>query len=426
MKNLFFILVFSFLCVSSIVCQSELRVKKSTSGITLLQLIDNQNNIFVGVASGENTTTGSDNVSLGPNALQENTFGSYNTALGVSAMVFNTEGANNVSIGNSSLANNITGASNVAIGYRALLQSVNNYNTSIGYKSGFSTTGYSNTFLGANTGENTLGSYNVFLGSFAGQDEVGSNKLYIENSNADATEALIYGDFDVDELRFNAEVEIKNNLLVEDEVGIGTDSPMHILDIEEVSPRIRTKATGSSFSGLLTENSTRQFFIGTQATYETPNSSSGFHIYDNTASSQRMVIDENGNMGINESDPQEKLHVDGNLKIEETLIVSNQGIKFDNNQTLKNPLSMKYIICYSGAFPSNGGGTQYDVSLIGEVKLMAGYNADPPGGWFDCEGQLLLIADNTALFAIIGTNFGGDGMTTFALPDLRNSVPIHN
>jgi len=48
-----------------------------------------------------------------------------------------------------------------------------------------------------------------------------------------------------------------------------------------------------------------------------------------------------------------------------------------------------------------------------------------PAGWAFCDGQLLPIAENTALFALIGTTYGGDGQQTFALPDLRGRVPIH-
>src|SRR5437762_13631931 len=48
-----------------------------------------------------------------------------------------------------------------------------------------------------------------------------------------------------------------------------------------------------------------------------------------------------------------------------------------------------------------------------------------PAGWAFCEGQLLSIAPNSTLFNLIGTTYGGDGVTTFALPDLRGRIPIH-
>lgn len=60
--------------------------------------------------------------------------------------------------------------------------------------------------------------------------------------------------------------------------------------------------------------------------------------------------------------------------------------------------------------------------LLGEVKLFAGNF--PPRGWAFCDGQLLPISQNSALFSILGTIYGGDGRSTFALPDLRGRAPI--
>lgn len=61
--------------------------------------------------------------------------------------------------------------------------------------------------------------------------------------------------------------------------------------------------------------------------------------------------------------------------------------------------------------------------FIGEIRPF-GFNF-PPRGWAACDGQLLSIASNTALFAILGTTYGGNGQTTFALPDLRGRAPVH-
>lgn len=60
--------------------------------------------------------------------------------------------------------------------------------------------------------------------------------------------------------------------------------------------------------------------------------------------------------------------------------------------------------------------------FLGEIRLMA--FAFPPTGWALCNGQLLPISQNTALFSLLGTTYGGDGITTFALPDLRGRVPV--
>jgi microcystin-dependent protein len=60
---------------------------------------------------------------------------------------------------------------------------------------------------------------------------------------------------------------------------------------------------------------------------------------------------------------------------------------------------------------------------IGEIRMFGGNFA--PAGWAFCEGQLLPISENDALFTLIGTTYGGDGQETFALPDLRGRLPIH-
>ncbi len=87
--------------------------------------------------------------------------------------------------------------------------------------------------------------------------------------------------------------------------------------------------------------------------------------------------------------------------------------------TLQPYLVMNYSICLFGIFPSRNDGDPF----IGEVQLF-GFNF-PPRGYATCDGQLQAISTNTALFSLLGTTYGGNGQTTFALPDLRGRVPIH-
>ncbi len=61
--------------------------------------------------------------------------------------------------------------------------------------------------------------------------------------------------------------------------------------------------------------------------------------------------------------------------------------------------------------------------FLGEIKAF-GFNF-PPNGWAQCNGQVMPISQNTALFSLLGTMYGGDGVTTFALPDLRGRVGVH-
>ena len=61
--------------------------------------------------------------------------------------------------------------------------------------------------------------------------------------------------------------------------------------------------------------------------------------------------------------------------------------------------------------------------FVGEIRMFAGNFA--PRSWAFCDGQLLAVGSNDALFSLLGTMYGGDGRTTFGLPDLRGRVPLH-
>ena len=100
-------------------------------------------------------------------------------------------------------------------------------------------------------------------------------------------------------------------------------------------------------------------------------------------------------------------------------------------QGTEDTLGINYVIALQGFFPSRSLGAASAAPLasvgpepyIGAIGLFAGNFA--PRGWAFCDGQLLQIADNSALFSILGTTYGGDGRVTFALPDLRGRVPVH-
>jgi microcystin-dependent protein len=92
---------------------------------------------------------------------------------------------------------------------------------------------------------------------------------------------------------------------------------------------------------------------------------------------------------------------------------------------------LHYIIALQGTYPSRSPGLEDDPPIVppgsepflGEISLFAGTFA--PRGWAFCDGQVLAISQNDALFSLLGTTYGGDGRTTFALPDLRGRVPVH-
>ena len=62
---------------------------------------------------------------------------------------------------------------------------------------------------------------------------------------------------------------------------------------------------------------------------------------------------------------------------------------------------------------------------IGEIRMFGFGTRGAPNGWQACDGSLLPISEFDALFALIGTTYGGDGQTTFAVPDLRGRLPVH-
>lgn len=98
-------------------------------------------------------------------------------------------------------------------------------------------------------------------------------------------------------------------------------------------------------------------------------------------------------------------------------------IIFEKN---KQTITMKRITFYIGLLFVFSFATKISAqnAYIGEVRMI-GFTFEPKN-WAFCDGRLLSIAQNTALFSILGTTYGGDGRTTFALPDLRGRAPIHS
>ncbi|WP_298224545.1 hypothetical protein [Flavobacterium sp.] len=144
-------------------------------------------------------TTGQRNTGMGDFALFSNTTGSENTAIGSGAMFSNTTSNFNVAIGRQAMttynAPFLANTGNTAVGFAALRNSV---------------TGTNNVALGYEALRAVTGNGNVGIGFQAGRAETGSDKLYIENSSADANGALIYGDFSTNILRVNGQVQVGN------------------------------------------------------------------------------------------------------------------------------------------------------------------------------------------------------------------------
>jgi hypothetical protein len=164
-------------------------------------------NLFIGLNAGIDDTTGVNNTIMGVNAGRFTSSGAKNTFIGEGAGKNNKTGNDNTLIGSGAGDLNSAGNLNVMIGRQAGFDNGGSSNTFVGAQSAvFNNPGENNTFLGASSGYQSDGSGNVFLGSNAGRNQKGSNKLLIENSDADSTVALIYGEFDNDLLRINGKL----------------------------------------------------------------------------------------------------------------------------------------------------------------------------------------------------------------------------
>lgn len=167
-----------------------------------------------------------------------------------------------------------------------------------------------------------------------------------------------------------------------------------------------------------------------QSTTTNPWQKNGNNIYNNNL----------GNVGVGLVNPGKKLEVKGGIKADSIFIAEGNSGDF----LIKNAsgdrigfkkgfsgLGLNYCIAIQGIYPSRSGPVRLgntDATLgtdvyIGEIILFAGNFA--PLGYAFCNGQLLPINQNQALFSLLGTTYGGNGQTTFALPNLQGAVPIH-
>lgn len=308
------------------------------------------NNLALGLASMYSNTTGNLNIALGSTALYSNTTGTENVAIGHQGLYSNTTGTNNIAIGYQALYNsdanvnigigglalysNSSGAGNIALGSSSLSNNITgNYNIAVGEGSLLSGNGDENTSVGFNALYSTTGSGNIGIGYLAGYNETGSNRLYIENSSSDESAALIYGEFDNDLLRVNAEFQIgvptaggyafptsagtSNYVLQTDGIGtltwvdnvsLGTDNQtIDHLSLSGATLNISLENDGEANQTV--NLSTLQDADWFESTLSPPNS-----INDD--------IFTNGNVGISEANPLTSLAVNGGVSIGNNTLVN--------------------------------------------------------------------------------------------------------
>jgi hypothetical protein len=146
----------------------------------------------------------------------------------------------------------------------------------------------------------------------------------------------------------------------------------------------------------------------------------------------RMTITNSGLVGINSYSPQATLDVGGNIRANSiSLSVGGNNGDFLVKQDASGQVThrkgyvgvgLNYIIAFEGSFAGSNPPQQTGSPYIGEIKLYAGTYA--PAGWMFCHGQVLPLVQYINLFAVLGTTYGGNGVNTFALPDLRGAVPV--
>lgn len=369
------------LILSSLLCmaQSEAVVKKNNSGLTKMEFPNNNSNLLIGESTGSTLNNGFRNVLLGNYTGIGLVNGSDNTLVGV--------GAGNIT----------SGSGNVALGY--------------------------------NAGQSSTGDFNVFLGREAGFNAgPKSNTLWIENAVGDSTQALIYGEFDNDKLIFNAHTDIYSDDTVDEGLYVkkthagDSDVPAitgdnTVADFWGIGVRGNGGYVGVQGNCIGTGSGT---YYGTAGNSYSANSGTNIGVFGGASEGTTnygiygYALGGQGNFAG---------YFDGKVQVTDTLVLSDKGIELEADKVIKKATTMKYFIALEGTFPSNGGPFA-DGILLGEIKLFPYINL-VPGGWHECDGTLLNIADYQALFSLIGVEYGGDGFTTFALPDMREAVPHH-
>ena len=256
-------------------------------------------NVYIGNLSGRKTSNGQDNVFIGHAAGELNTSGYANVFIGPYAGQ-NSNGLCNVMLGVSAGTSNSSGGNNVFLGYHA------------GYTN---STGGHNIFIGSQAGyNNSVGAGNICIGHYAGFNETGSNKLYIDNSSVPTP--LIYGDFDARYITINGaftttgNASINKTWIADNNISINagnTGDRDAFIDFNtndfysDFGLRI-TRYPGTNGQSIIFHRGTGQLLLLTQEAAP---------IVFATGSTEKFRVEPNGNIGINNWAPGQKLDISG-------------------------------------------------------------------------------------------------------------------
>jgi len=422
----------------------KLVIKENDANIIMLDYDGhNGQNVFFGKEAGLNSTDASSggNTFIGRWAGRANTDGFFNTYLGKSAGE-SAVGNVNTYVGNQS-GEQMTGDRNIIIGNSAGQTGSGNYNV----------------FIGEEAGRYTTGSRNLFLGSYAGSHQQGNNQLAIETaSDSDSTEMLIYGQFDNDILRFNAHTDIYSDnasdegLFVQKTHSGLSDIPAikgenTIADFFGIGVQGHAGFVGVDGEGFGTQSGT---YFGVRGQSQANNSGINIGLFGNaiagatnygiygltTAGNNNYAAFFNGttkvlglaqdsvHFKVENSSGENQLSVNtGEVVIDNLTTTGTTELEIESGKKIRKATSMKYYIALEGVFPSEDVPIS-DQTYLGEIRLFP-YPNIVPGGWHECDGSLLPIIDHQALFSLLALEYGGNGTTTFGIPDMREAVPHH-
>ncbi|MBN9382354.1 MAG: tail fiber protein [Chitinophagaceae bacterium] len=218
---------------------------------------------------------------------------------------------------------------------------------------------------------------------------------------------------------------IRTNVMGQQSIGIGTNTPDPNAALD-----IRSTTKGVLIPSLTTaqQNTLASMLTSAEAGMLVTDAATGKPVYWNGSSFQPFVTSNTptaaaplsltaNNLALNAGTAAgDLLTWDGNNWVNAQPVVQHFSIQADNRQPW---LTMNYVISLFGIFPTQNGSQPF----VGEIDLMGCNFA--PNGWAFCNGQLLSITSNEVLFQLIGTTYGGDGQSTYALPDLRGRTPLH-
>lgn len=294
-------------------------------------------NSFFGFSSGTKNSLGSSNSFLGYNSGKNNQTGDGNSFLGAEAGVNNHSGSNNTLLGNRAGSSNYDG----------------NGNTFIGYRTGDNSFGDNNTFIGISAGAQVLGGHrNIIIGNQAGPSILTSfnDRLFIDTDARN--DPLIYGEFDNDLVRINGRLEVTEQISFSGNYvvlkNLSDIAQKGILFAEEDIPNFGLLYNGSGTIG---------------------NKKMHFREYNDGIVSDILTLQDNGNVGIGTSSPNNKLHIDGGTDAS----VSDGGFLLIGDQSNLNMIvdDNEIMARNNGDFAPlnlniNGG----DVRLGGKIRIL--------------------------------------------------------